>query len=229
MGEDLSTGAKIGITLIILCSLIAVVFSLLTMMKNITNTGAAQLQGSLDQMMSSSFDDYNQKTVTGTQVLAALKLFEGQDVGIVIKNTLCNSAKSPSSKDLYGGYNYGAILAGYGGALSGAPAGEDMTNYGKVYYSSTGVDIGSSIANANVATYVDGSAVDKLYLHSSGSYYIGAYHKNGTSIMFNLNTKPTTASGNSSFVRSSSRYRAMLIKDVSGTTIGVCFTEISVG
>lgn len=219
MGEDLSTGAKIGITLIILCTLIAVVFSILTMMKNITNTGAAQLQGSLDQMMSSSFDDYNQKTVTGTQVLAALKLFEGQDVGIIIRTTLCGA------KDAKGGYNYGAILNGYGGT-GDKPEGTQMQGYGTVFAGKNEVDV--SKVDAGYATKEDATKGETaVELAQSGAYYIGSYHKSGTSIQFNLNTKPTTASGNATYVRSSSRFRAMLVKDISGTTIGVVFTEIS--
>lgn len=219
MGEDLSTGAKIGITLIILCTLIAVVFSILTMMKNITNTGAAQLQGSLDQMMSSSFDDYNQKTVTGTQVLAALKLFEGQDVGIIIRTTLCGA------KGVNGGYNYGAILKGYGGTGE-KPEGTPMQDYGTIFAGKTEVDVAK--VDQSYTTTDDADKGNKaVELAKSGAYYIGSYHKSGTSIQFNLNTKPTTASGNATYVRGSSRFRAMLVKDISGTTIGIVFTEIS--
>ena len=229
MGEDLSTGAKIGITLIILCSLIAVVFSLLTMMKNITNTGAAQLQGSLDQMMSSSFDDYNQKTVTGTQVLAALKLFEGQDVGIVIKTTLAESSATAEAGPL-GGYNYGARLAGYTETGS-----DDFTKtYGTNYFSKSQVEIAASkFGKGIVPTYAPGTPTKEgdagLVLDSSGSFYVGQYYHEGGSpqVLFNMNTRPTTASGTPSYVRTSARFRALLIKDASGTNIGVCFTEIA--
>lgn len=108
MGEDISSGAKIGIILIILCSLIAIVFALLTMMKNITNTGTQQMQNGLDQMLSSQFQDYDQKTVTGTQVMSAMSIFDGQPVAFVVMTK--ESMKSGGS----GAYCYGAVVQGAG-------------------------------------------------------------------------------------------------------------------
>ena len=61
MGTDISEGAKVGIILIILCALIAIVFSLLTMMKNITSSGSQSLQNGLDQLGDSEFQAYDQK------------------------------------------------------------------------------------------------------------------------------------------------------------------------
>ena len=106
MGEDISSGAKIGIILIILCSLIAIVFALLTMMKNITNTGTQQMQNGLDQMLSSQFQDYDQKTVTGTQVMSAMSIFDGQPVAFIVV-----TAESQKSSR---GYCYGAVVEGAG-------------------------------------------------------------------------------------------------------------------
>lgn len=207
MGEDLSTGAKIGITLIILCSLIAIVFSLLTMMKNITNSGASQLQGSLDQMLLTQFDDYNQKTVSGTQVVSSLKVFEGQDVAIVIQPAL--AAKKDALK---GGFNYGALLAGY--------KGDDKTikGYGTYYTTANSVSL-SDCTNTNVNS--------GLVLHTSQTYYVGAFAPTDAELLSrNDNTRPTAASGKASYVRSSAKYRAMLIKDESDAIIGICFTEL---
>ena len=84
MGEDLSQGAKIGIILIILCALIAIVFSIMSIMKNITSSGVDDLQKSLNSMTSQKFDDYDQRTITGAQVIAACKLFQGQPISIYV-------------------------------------------------------------------------------------------------------------------------------------------------
>ena len=87
MGTDISEGAKVGIILIILCALIAIVFSLLTMMKNITSSGSQSLQNGLDQLGDSEFQAYDQKVVSGTDVAAAIKIFEGRPVAFVINTT----------------------------------------------------------------------------------------------------------------------------------------------
>ena len=256
MGEDLSTGAKIGIILIILCSLIAIVFALLTMMKNITNSGSSQLQSNLDQMMQTTFDDYNQKTVTGIQVKSALRIFESQDIAVVVKTGLCNT---PAGGQFLGGFNYNALLYGYAPQPSGykvavpqdinpqahlgtidkiCPNGgtgmkEYMDGYGDVFYSrqqinATAASVGDS---TTIGTYDPNHSEylkDGLLLHSTGAYYIGELYKQPgrTSVEFNYNTKPLDASSNKSYVRTSAKYRAMLIKDSAGANIGVLFNEI---
>lgn len=223
MGEDLSTGAKIGIILIILCSLIAIVFALLTMMKNITNTGSAQLQNGLDQMLLTNFDDYNQKTVSGTQVISALRIFEGQDIAIVVKPGLCNY------NDFAGGYCYNAVLSGY------TKSDAEMPGYGYVYTSKNQINVttveGITSSDTLVSTFVasnPGVVSTKVQLHETGAYYIGELEKpeGQTTVTYNMNTKPITATSTSAYVRSNAKYRAMLIKDTAGTNIGIVFNEI---
>lgn len=84
MGEDLSTGAKIGVVLILLCAIISIVFSIMSIMKNITTQGTEDLQNSLSSMSLQKFDDYDQRTVTGAQVVSACKLFQDQPYAIVV-------------------------------------------------------------------------------------------------------------------------------------------------
>lgn len=222
MGEDLSTGAKIGIILIILCSLIAIVFALLTVMKNITNSGSAQLQSSLDQMLLTTFDDYNQKTVSGIQVKSALRIFEAQDVAIIVKTGLCNTG----GDTFLGGYNYNAVLCGYTNKAQ-------MPGYGTVYYSSAQINTTpATVGNDTVIGVYDPNRADDLKnglkLHQTGAYYLGELYKQDgrTSVEYNMNTKPLDASSNKSFVRTNARYRAMLVKDSAGTNIGIVFNEI---
>lgn len=225
MGEDLSTGAKIGIILIILCSLIAIVFSLLTMMKNITNSGSSQLQNSLDQMLIAKFDDYNQTTVTGNQVTASIKVFEGADIAIVIRPHNAVTTKDNTLMAL-GGYNYGAVLCGYGGAkITGDdPSPTPLTGYGDVYLSTQTIDLD----NADTL-YTDEKSFDNgIFRHKSGTYYVGQLFikKDDVLVSTNPNSRPISASGRPTFVRSNAKYRAMLIKDASDAIIGVCFDEL---
>ena len=225
MGEDLSTGAKIGIILIILVALIGIVFALLTIMKNITNSGSNQLQNSLDQMQQSGLSDYDQKIVTGTNVLTALKTYEAQDMAIVIKNTLSDSMKKAGKAGHIGGFCYNALLVGYD---KDEP--DTMPSYGKVYYTDNQVNyVTNQYLDSVVATYSAGDELSDVGIKMSdtGTYYVGEFAKiNGTQVKFNLNTKPVGASGSQTYVRGSSSYRANLIKDASGTTIGVCFVEM---
>lgn len=192
MGEDISTGSKIGIGLIILCSLVAIVFALLTMMKNVTNSGSATLQNGLDQMLASQFQDYDQKVKTGTEVMAAMKIFEGQPVAFVLKTNLCQKSGSSYAN----GFIFGALLTDFTACDTEQP------NDGKAYKLNTPLtkETGQSFYRKN------------LYVNN------GAYE-------YNLNTKVCNTSGTSSYVRTSAKFMAELIKDDSDMTVGISFTQ----
>jgi hypothetical protein len=109
MGDDISSGAKIGITLVILVALVGIVFSLLTMMKNITNSGSNQLQNGLNQLLSTQAQDYDQKIVTGTTVNTAMSIFSDQTLAFVVKTAACQKSGSSYAN----GFVYGALLTGF--------------------------------------------------------------------------------------------------------------------
>ena len=187
MGDDLSTGAKIGIGLVILCFLIAIVLSLLMVVKNITNSGANQLESGLGQMMATTYDDYDQKVVTGTKVTSAIKLFSGEPVGIVVITGLCKD------NNINGGYCYGALIQGY----------TQEGNNGNISYKS------STAPTRNTG--------DTFFTMSPVS-----------PVQYNMNTKPLSVSGSAQYVRDNGKFLAELIKDSTGTIIGICFTQQSV-
>lgn len=186
MGDDLSSGAKIGIGLVILCFLIAIVLGLLTVVKNITNSGASQMESGLNQMLQTTYDDYDQTIVTGTKVLSAVKLFSGQTVAIVV-----TTGKGISDDGRLGGYCYGALLEGYTNISS------DSSNM--LYASSTALT------------------------RKSGDSFFTAVQV--TPVTYNLNTKPMGVSGTAPYVRDNAKFLAELIKDDTGTIIGVSFTQ----
>ena len=125
MGEDISTGAKIAISLIILVSLIGIVFSLLTLMKNVTNTASGSLQNGLDQILQSQYSSYDQQIRTGQEIISALKVFEGQEVAIITVTT------KGVAEGYAGGFLYGRRLNGYTKGASLFETGID------VFYSNT--------------------------------------------------------------------------------------------
>lgn len=186
MGDDLSTGAKIGIGLVILCFLIAIVLSLLMVVKNITNSGASQLESGLGQMLSTTYDDYDQTIVTGTKVNSAVKLFSGEAVAIVV-----TTGKGANDEGKLGGYCYGALLDGYTNISS------DTSN--PLYASTTA-----------------------LTRNSGDSFFTATQ---ASPLTYNLNTKPMGVSGSAPFVRDNAKFLAELIKDDTGTIIGISFTQ----
>lgn len=181
MGGDLSDGAKITITMIILGVLISIVFTILSFTRGATNQGVSSVQSSMDAMMLSRFDDYDQQMKSGTEVKSALKLFEGQPIAIVVR-TIAQMNITANT-----GQNYGALLVG-----------------------------------TNTTTFIT-VALTKTVTNSFYTYDL-ALSAAGT-MTWNMNYLPTQKSGTAPYIRPTGKFLAELIKDNTGTIVGVCFTQ----
>lgn len=127
MGEDLSSGVKVGVILIILCSIIGTVMSLMAVVKNVTRTGAMQLQSSLEAMDRMYEDNFNQKTVTGNEVISAIQLNQGSAIAIVVAE--------PKEDNKLTLHNYGALLGAIStGAADGITVGNVQVGDSKYLY-----------------------------------------------------------------------------------------------
>ena len=109
MEGELGSGARIAIALIVIGVIISVIFVILGFTRGTTNQGITTVQNSMDSMSLAQFDDYDQKILSGTQVVSAIKLFEGRPVAMVTR-TAAMMTSTATHKDM--GYNYGALLTG---------------------------------------------------------------------------------------------------------------------
>lgn len=183
---EFADGAKIAITLVVLFFLVGTVLGLLMLVKNLTNSSANQLESGLNQLMSTTYDDYDQRIVSGTKVSTAVKMFSGEAVAVVVVTGLCQEA------NVNGGYCYGALLEGY--SVTGTS--------GNYSYKST-----AALTRNSGDTFFTSTQVSP--------------------ITYNLNVKPLSVSGSQQFIRENGKFLAELIKDSTGTIIGVCFTQQS--
>lgn len=180
MEGELGAGARIAVALIILGVLISVAFIILGFVRGTTQTGVQSVQNSMDQMTLSRFEDYDQKILSGTQVKSAVKLFEGEAIGVVIQ----------TSKSGNTAFNYGALLSGFTA---------DATN--KVYKKTISPS------------------------EESGSCYLMNYASDN--IQYNLVSSPMTETGKDPYVRGTAKFMAKLIKDSTGTIVGIFFKQVS--
>jgi len=112
MEGELGSGARIAIALIVIGVIISVIFVILGFTRGTTNQGISGVSTSMDAMTLARFDDYDQKTISGTQVIAAVKLFEGQPVATVVRTLATMNATVADPDGNATGQNYGAILDG---------------------------------------------------------------------------------------------------------------------
>ncbi|GKU77569.1 hypothetical protein [Paenibacillus sp. L3-i20] len=180
MEGELGSGARIAIALIVIGVIISIIFVILGFTRGTTNQGITTVANSMDSMSLAQFDDYDQKILSGTQVVSAIKLFEGRPVAQVVRTTSQMDPKTTGGA-AKSGHNYGALLDGQ---------------------------------VSNIITMPD----------LTGSHYVkGLETKEG--IKYNMKYLPTTVSGTNAFVRPTAKFLAELIKDTTGTIVGVCFTQ----
>lgn len=206
MGEDLSQGAKIGIVLIILCALISIVFSIMSIMKNITTQGAEDLQHSLSSMSLQKFDDYDQREVTGAQVISACKLFQNQPITIVVYTNRKDIATS--GPDVYGLTKCQWISRSVG------------TDGKEVFDDSNAKDMDAPITASETTIYNTGSFV---LANGVGCAY-GKYPS--TNYVYNNDRTNMNDRTNPSYVSNSARFHSYLIKTSSGDIMGLVFDEV---
>lgn len=191
MEGELGSGARIAIALIVIGVIISVIFVILGFTRGTTNQGITTVQNSMDSMSLAQFDDYDQKILSGTQVISAIKLFEGRPVASVVRTRAKMGSTSTDPLGDETGHNYGAILTGTTAVT------------GSIY---------------NITALVKAAVTDSFYTRN-------ILIPTGGTITFNMLYLPTTESGTVAFVRPTAKFLAELIKDTTGTIVGVCFTQ----
>lgn len=213
MEREISSGAMLGIVLLALAAVIGLGFGIFAITKGVANEGTVGVQDSLGTVSSQVFLDYDQKIVTGTQAISALKTFEGKPYAVLIATkALQGGGKLAPTHDAYpvgtatsissgvtGFINYNAIIAGgAGGAL---PSVKD-----------TG---GSAVTTLN-----------SLITLKNGSYEIanGLASTNGN-VVFDKETSGLFKAGNGEYVATGAKYSAKLIKDKSDNIVGIALEQ----
>lgn len=187
MEKEISSGVMLGIVLIALAAIIGLGFGIFSIAKGTANEGVVNVQDNLGQVSQSGFDDYNQKIVTGTQVVSAYNTYKGKPYAIVI----CTQALADGG-DI--GEDRPIVTAGS----------TKMVNY-----------------NAKLAS--------NTLTHDNGVYTVTGAFKVTTDSRVDYYgvTDNLSKSGMTEYIPANARFNANLIKDASGTIIGMVFEQIA--
>lgn len=220
MSEDVSATMRVGITVILVAALVATVLNLMVMSNSLLSGGQTTLQSGIDSVSTQEFASYDNTKVSGTQVSTALSLFQGRDVAILIQTkAFAEAADGGADKAI----NYGAILTkdGKSSTPSNMPAKQTyasgtsstyLTPQAKTAYIVNVSD--TDVANTAIVRKA-GAANYEGYLHNSNGLVDSSYDIIGT-----------TELGNSAYLLSSSRFSSVLIKDPTGSIIGIFFKQL---
>ena len=220
MEKEISSGAMLGIVLIALAAVIGLGFGVFAIAKSTANEGIVGVQDSLTQVSESTFADYDQKTVTGSQVKSFVTTMSGKSYALLIGTTAAqkdgvaaNAVKAGKLAATVENATNGAVFVNYGALITCANAGPDVAKGAKINTATT--DYGLKLTNGVWGT--DGTNEVSFVLSSDGS----------NKIQFNNQTSGLTTVGTGECVPDATKFKANLIKDTSGTIKGVVFEQIA--
>lgn len=220
MSEDVSATMRVGITVILVAALVATVLNLMVMSNSLLSGGQTTLQSGIDSVSTQEFASYDNTKVSGTQVSTALSLFQGRDVAILIQTkAFAEAADGGADKAI----NYGAILTkdGKSSTPSNMPA-------KKTYVSGTSSTyLTPQAKTAYIVNFSDTDAANTAIIRKAGAAnYEGYLHNSNGLVDSSYDIIGTTELGNSAYLLSSSRFSSVLIKDPTGSIIGIFFKQL---
>lgn len=209
MSEDVSAQIRTGTTVILVSALVAVILNLMVVAQSILNDGLSNLQAGIASISEQEFENYNQKKPTGTEVRSAISLYSGRDIAILVQTINARAQKTDKMGETGNYYNYGSLV--------------DAAN--KVNTAHTGTDDPSGTGKFYT---IPASTVQTGRTEGKGSIILEYVREQSTQlIMDNSNVKGTLQTGNTQFILSSARFKSELIRNSTGTIIGICFTQYS--
>lgn len=220
MSEDVSATMRVGITVILVAALVATVLNLMVMSNSLLSGGQTTLQSGIDSVSTQEFASYDNTKVSGTQVSTALSLFQGRDVAILIQTkAFAEAADGGADKAI----NYGAILTkdGKSSSSSNMPA-------KRTYASGTSSTyLTPQAKTAYIVNFSDTDVANTAIVRKAGAAnYEGYLHNSNGLVDSSYDIIGTTELGNSAYLLSSSRFSSVLIKDPTGSIIGIFFRQL---
>lgn len=220
MSEDVSATMRVGITVILVAALVATVLNLMVMSNSLLSGGQTTLQSGIDSVSTQEFASYDNTKVSGTQVSTALSLFQGRDVAILIQTkAFAEAADGGADKAI----NYGAILT-----RDGKSSNPNNMPAKQTYASGTSSTyLTQQAKTAYIVNFSDTDVANTAIIRKAGAAnYEGYLHNRNGLVDSSYDIIGTTELGNSAYLLSSSRFSSVLIKDPTGSIIGIFFRQL---
>lgn len=221
MKNETSDTTMLAVTVIFLAVVVALGFGIFQYARSSLNGGIDRLTRTFDTVNVAEYADYDQKTITGNKVTSALQGFEGTECAILIgtkalQTTSGKISQSKTSADEVPTVwqieidennkpyviNYNALidLGGDGGATAGATGNGDS-------------------GATSISSDIDFTMTDGVWVCSAPFV-----SKNGV-VQYYLVKRDYITTGMTEYISSGSRFTSNLIKDISGTIMGMCFIQ----
>ena len=221
MSEDVSATMRVGITVILVAALVATVLNLMVMSNSLLSGGQTTLQSGIDSVSTQEFATYDNTKVSGTQVATALSLFQGRDVAVIIQT----KALAALGDDWKGkAINYGALVTKDGKTSNGTSNAGDLMD--DSHNKNSNIITGQA-KTAYIVTFTDGNGGASIFRQNGASNYTAYLHNTNGLVDSSYDIIGTTELGNAAYLLSSARFSSVLIKDPTGSIIGIFFRQLS--
>lgn len=233
MEKEISNGAMLGIVLIALAAIIGLGFGVFSIAKGTANEGVTNVQEGLGSVSASAFTDYDQKVVTGTQVTSCLQNFEGKPYSILIATQAVKDNTATGGGTITSG---AAGLDKYKGSKPPVAVAYNEPSFNttmKVLKSSdtgstgtcdlTFIQYNAKLGDANTSK----PDVAQIGFDSNCWRTVKGFQTVSGKIAMNSITGNLSKSGMVEYIPSTARFQSYLIKDLSGTNMGIAFEQIN--
>lgn len=234
MSGNISEAMIIGIAIIMVASLVSTGLNLMVMSNSLLSGGTTTLQSGIDSISTQEFASFDNTKVSGTQVTTALSQFQGRDIAVVVQTKAFASIEANSTKPFaLQAINYGAILCkdGKSSAKDNLPTClEYSEEEAKTDTSGKYNFLSAQAKTAFVISFTEGtqtSAKEALYREKGAANYTGYLHNTAGLVDSSYDVIGTTELGNAAYILSSARFSSVLIKDPTGSIIGIFFKQLS--
>lgn len=210
MEQNISRMTILGVFMIILAAVIGMGFGIFTIAKGVSNEGVVNVQSNLEGATESVFDMYDNKIVTGNQLVGLYKEVEGKPVGLLVRTKSLGSGlstyKGRDNANLYiqrvgeeDYINYNAIISNGKEEIKQIEAGNAIE---------TGVE--------NVIT-IDKGEVRSVY---------GIMTDEHGRLVLNNRIEGISKEGNAEYIAANTKFNSKLIRDLSGSIVGVKLLQL---
>lgn len=228
MEKEISSGTMLGIVLIALAAVIGLGFGVFSIAKGVANEGTVGVQDNLAAVSESAFDDYNDKIVTGTMVRSAVTNFTGKSVGILINTTAMDKAVvTYNGHEKLNAYKLTANSGTLGSAQIKGTKQAALGNKAAAtehYYINYNALFGDTAEDGYVKWTSTGNIALKDGIFNASEMPFAVNPTDGK-VLFDYSVGGFARTGNCEYLNGTAKFDANLIKDDTGTTIGIVFTQ----
>lgn len=207
LGDESIELSKLGTGLFAFGFVLVIGLSIFIVGRAITNDGSEKVQKQLEVVQQSEYTDYDQTTVLGTKVRAAMQNFEGKGMAILVATRSMIDQGQASA--------------------NGLDATAPIVEANMQVENSAGVDTDLWCVNYNAVLDASGGteelAAENGVFTTKGTFKLDA----GGSLEYYNKTANLKKQGMAEYIPSGARYQASLIKDATNMVVGIVFIQVA--